>query len=540
MDTKLSYLFERLPQLHQYAIYMKGRAFLGPLALALSCAIGLYIGTKMNDVSTGITSGMGRYGKLNQLMSIINRDYVDEVDADSLLDATIDEMLHRLDPHSSYITKSEIQEVNENMQGNFQGIGVEFRIIKDTLVVISAVEGGPSERAGIKGGDRMILVEDSLIAGVGMTNSKIIGMLRGEKGTRVRVGMYRPTSKEHYETEIVRDDIPIYSVDVHYMMDDTTGFIKVNRFAESTYSEFRAALTDLLDHGMKKLVLDLRDNPGGYLHTANQMASDLLPDGALIVYTEGRNREKEYHYAKGGGLFESGSLDILINEGSASASEIIAGAVQDNDRGRILGRRSFGKGLVQEQWTLKDGSAIRLTVARYFTPSGRCIQKPYQEGYEEYYLESYHRWDNGEMWTEDSTAFPDSLKFETLNGRTVYGGGGISPDLFIPVDTSGRSSTYYRLVNRAYLAEWSFDFSDEKRTHFDSLSFNSFAEDANIEGLKKNFDENLRSEGFTDLGSRGYDLAYARFRALVARNFWGDKGFYPIIHEIDQAVQATK
>jgi carboxyl-terminal processing protease len=366
-------------------------------------------------------------------------------------------------------------------------------------------------------------------------------MLRGEKGSEVEVEVFRKLTGEVFKTRITRDDIPIYSVDVHYMIDDTTGYIKVNRFAETTYLEFRKSLKALIDLGMSKLVIDLRDNPGGYLHTANEMVDDLLEKDALIVYTEGRNREREYHFAKNGGLFESGELVILINEGSASASEIIAGAVQDNDRGLIVGRRSFGKGLVQEQWTLKDGSAIRLTVARYFTPSGRCIQKSYDNGYEDYYMESYHRWDNGEMWSIDSTEIADSLKYTTVNGRTVYGGGGITPDLFVPIDTLGRTGKYYRLVNRAYLNNWAFDFADRNRTALNEMSFQEFKDASDPLGINAFLSGVLQQEDISDLGDKGDILVQFRFKALVASYIWGDAGFYPIIHEIDDVVSvATK
>jgi carboxyl-terminal processing protease len=512
-----------------------------PLVLAATLIIGIYMGGKLEFNQRpipGFSSNPKQAQKINQLINYINRDYVEEVNADSLLDETINEFLHKLDPHSSYISTSEIKSVEESMQGNFEGIGVEFNILNDTLIVVSAIAGGPSELLGIQSGDRIIEVEGESIAGIGVTNDQVIKLLRGEKGSVVSVGILRPGNSELLNFEITRNEIPIHSLDVAYLIDTDIAYIKLNRFAETTYDEFHDALKDLKEQGAKKLILDLRGNPGGYLHVANAIADDLLSDGELIVFTEGRNREKNYTYATEKGIFEEGQVVVLIDEGSASASEIIAGAIQDNDRGWIAGRRSFGKGLVQEQWELSDGSAVRLTVARYYTPSGRCIQKSYENGYDEYMMESYHRFDNGEL-TSDTAIIADSLIYFTKNGREVYGGGGILPDFTIPIDTSLSGTGYYRIVNMGELTEFALREADRIRNKKPSEV--EFVENFRLtEDAWKRFKNHILKndvEWTKTLNPSAKEMLENRLIALIARQLYGDNAFYRIYNRRDEMLK---
>ena len=512
-----------------------------PLILAATLIIGIYMGGKLEFNQRpipGFSSNPKQAQKINQLINYINRDYVEEVNTDSLLDETINEFLHKLDPHSSYISTSDIKSVEESMQGNFEGIGVEFNILNDTLIVVSAIAGGPSELLGIQSGDRIIAVEGESIAGVGISNDEVIKMLRGEKGSDVSVAIFRPGHGEILHFDITRNEIPIHSLDVAYRIDSTIGYIKLNRFAETTYDEFHESLTTLAHQGAESLILDLRGNPGGYLHIANAIADEFLSDGKLIVFTEGRNRDKKYTYASEKGIFEKGNVVILIDEGSASASEIIAGAIQDNDRGWIVGRRSFGKGLVQEQWELSDGSAVRLTVARYYTPSGRCIQKSYENGYEEYMMESYHRFENGEL-TSDTTVIADSLIYYTKNGRVVYGGGGILPDFTTPIDTSLSGTGYYRIVNGGKLTEFAFREADRLRKDkpldvdfVDSFQMSNEAWTRFENHMKEN-----NMEWPEAMSDEAVNMLENRIIALIARQLYGDEAFYRIYNRHDKMLK---
>ena len=508
-----------------------------PLVLAATLIIGIYMGGKLEFNERplpGFSNNPKQAQKINQLINYINRDYVEEVNTDSLLDITINDFLHELDPHSSYISTAQIQSVEESMQGNFEGIGVEFNILKDTLVVVSAISGGPSERLGIQSGDRIVEVEGESIAGIGITNDRVIKMLRGEKGSVVSIKIFRPGNSDLLDFEITRNEIPIHSLDVAYLIDSATAYIKLNRFAETTYDEFHNALDELIRRGAEKLILDLRGNPGGYLHVANAIADEMLSDGELIVFTEGRNRKKSYTYATEKGIFESGKLVVLIDEGSASASEIIAGAIQDNDRGWIVGRRSFGKGLVQEQMELNDGSAVRLTVARYYTPSGRCIQKSYENGYEEYMMESYHRFENGEL-TSDTSVIADTLNYYTKGGRTVYGGGGILPDFTIPIDTSLSGTGYYTIVNQGEITVFALNEADRLRKNkMDETDFiNSYTIS---EKTWRRFNAHLENEGVSwpaEMSEETKSWIENRLKALIARQLYGDEAFYRVYNRKD-------
>src|SRR5665647_19009 len=359
-------------------------------------------------------------------------------------------MLKKLDPHSVYIPAKDLARSNEPLQGNFEGIGISFSMLTDTILVISTIPGGPSEKLGLLPGDKILYVNDSLVAGKHIPDERIMGMLKGQRGTLVKIKILRSGQKELLPFEITRDKIPIYSVDVDYMVNDTTGYIRINTFAMTTYDEFMKGLRELKEKGMTRLILDLRGNSGGIMEAAIQIANQFLKEGQLIVYTKGRAQPRSEARATGKGEFETGDLVVLIDEWSASASEILAGALQDNDRGTIIGRRSFGKGLVQEPISFSDGSGMRLTIARYYTPTGRSIQKPYKDGFEKYFNDFNQRYIRGEFEVSDSIHFPDSLKFTTPGGRIVYGGGGIMPDKFVPADTTGLSPYFLKIRSLIY------------------------------------------------------------------------------------------
>ena len=513
--------------------------FLRPIYYSLVLVLGVYIGSRISFSSSGpvISFSPGSMAKFEQLLRYIQRDYVDVVNTDSLLDNTIQEMLNKLDPHSTYINPKDIPAITENMQGNFDGIGVEFSIQMDTVVVVSAISGGPSEAQGIRAGDRIVAIEGESIAGIGLKNEEVIRTLRGERGTKVKVTIFRPQEKRTWDVTITRGKIPIYSVDAAYMIREEIGYIRVNRFAETTYEEFQSAMKDLLGQGMQSLILDLRGNPGGYLTMATDMADDFLADKQLIVYTEGRKRDKKHFYATEKGLFQSGKLVILIDEGSASASEIVAGAIQDNDRGTIIGRRSFGKGLVQEQWMLKDGSALRLTVARYYTPTGRCIQRTYANGNEEYYNYGYGFHDS------TSTIESDSTEYVTPGGKIVYGGGGIMPDIEIPYEHRSRSDAYYAVVTSNVLQDFSFVYADKHRAILKGENGMEEWIGNNItqSQVYQAFNEYYRKEKkeLLSLSADERNWITHRIIAFIARNIWGNVGYYVAMNEHDRMIEAA-
>ena len=478
------------------------------------------------------------FPKVTELLSYVGFNYVDAIDLDSLQEEVISRTLESLDPHSSYIPIADLQEVNESMQGNFEGIGVEFQIIKDTILVVSPISGGPSEQQGILAGDKIILVDTINVAGVGFTNKDVLKTLKGKKGTKVSLYIKRKNINRLLEFNIIRDRIPITSVDVSYMVNQDIGYIKVNRFSGTTDKEFVSALSRLKRSGMNKLILDLRSNPGGYLSAAINMVDEFLPNGKLIVYTEGSARRRQVYESTYQGQFQKESIVVLVDEGSASASEIVAGAIQDHDRGFVVGRRTFGKGLVQEQSQLSDGSAFRLTTARYYTPSGRSIQKPYSDDAGEYNQEASERYYSGELYHEDSVKVSDSIRYYTGNGRVVYGGGGIYPDYFIPMDSTGRTDWLYDLLadNRintfafAYVEAHEDDLNKYQNTsefqeefEINERVFNDFVDAAKAKGVQGSASEIENSKLWVK----------KRIKASVARKLWGDEGFYRAINEND-------
>ena len=469
--------------------------------------------------------------------------YVDETDENKLVESTIMGMLKELDPHSTYSNAEEVKKMNEPLQGNFDGIGIQFNMMEDTLLVIQPVSGGPSEKVGIRAGDRIVYVNDTLIAGVKMSTEDIMRRLKGPKGTKVNLQIVRRGVDELLPFVVVRDKIPVHSLDASYMITPQIGYIKINRFGATTHEEFMNALASLKGQGMKDLILDLQGNGGGYLNAAIDIANEFLGQGELIVYTEGRRNPRHEFVAKGDGKHQHGKLVVLVDEFSASASEIVSGAVQDWDRGAVVGRRTFGKGLVQRPVELPDGSMIRLTVARYYTPAGRCIQKPY-ESVEKYNADLIERYNRGEMMSADSIHFPDSLKCKTLKeGRTVYGGGGIMPDYFIPVDTTLFTPYHRQLINKNVIQKVHFQLIDTYREKWkkDYQDYALFCKKFNLsDSMMKQLIAEGKKEGVTfheEQYKKSEPLIKLQLKALIARDLWDMNEYYHTINAINESVK---
>lgn len=516
-----------------------------PLLFAIVMALGMFIGSKLNTVSPNPSKIVLRNsgGKIEQLIKLVERRYVDTVDVPMITEQTLQALLQQLDPYSSYIPAAHYEEVNQPLEGNFEGVGIEFYTLNDTLLVVSPISGGPSEQVGIRGGDKIVTVDGETIAGVAMSNDQIIKLLRGSKGSKVQVSVKRNGQPELLDFTITRDKIPIYSVDIAYRPAPTTAFVKVNKFSATTAEEFREAYMRLAKAGpIDKLILDLRGNPGGYLDAAIKLADEFLEDGLLITYTEGRNQPRRDFNASGRGLFEQGELIILIDEGSASASEIVSGAIQDWDRGIILGRRSFGKGLVQEQFEMRDGSAVRLTVSRYYTPVGRSIQKPYEGGKRQ--DDFMDRLRAGELFSADSIKMNESLSYQTPGGRLVYGGGGIMPDLFIPADSNLFSAFFNVLNNSGTLIQFCYAYADAHRV--DLQKFGSAAQFVRKFKVNEEVLEALmafaKKEGMEPENSdwkQDAKIIQLYLKANIGRQVHGNEGFYPVVHQRDRTFQAA-
>ncbi|MFN7115620.1 MAG: S41 family peptidase [Saprospiraceae bacterium] len=516
-----------------------------PLLFALVLVAGMLIGMRLqSETPTVVIDAQGNNtpegGKLEEILRYIDAKYVDNVSRDKLVDDAIHDILKQLDPHSNYIPSEHLQEVNEQLEGNFDGIGVEFLILEDTVVVVAPLAGGPAEEAGILASDKIIYVEDSLIAGVGTTSTGIMDLLRGERGSKVKISVLRGNEPKLRQFTLTRDEIPMHSIDVAYMLDNKTGYIKINRFSATTYEEFMKSLEKLVEkQGMKDLVIDLRQNPGGYLQQATNILSQLFKDkGKLLVYTEGRSVHRSDYESTGRTFYNIKNIAVLIDEGSASASEIMAGALQDHDRAYIIGRRSFGKGLVQEQYDLRDGSALRLTVARYFTPSGRSIQKSYTNK-DEYDNDVWDRLESGELSSEERMNVADTTKYYTSSGRVVYGGGGIMPDVFVPIDTVVLNEYYAEL--RQHVPQFAYRYTTNNRSKFEYSS---------LEQFKRNFsvtDQMLNA--FMDYAASQKvqkdpkQLAAIKpelklyMKARFARQLFDDESFYKIWNEQDPVVR---
>ena len=517
-----------------------------PLILSIVLVIGISLGYFLNQRINGKSISLNHNAssttdKISSLLDYIEYQYVDTINKEDLVEKTVTSMLQSLDPHSSYIAAKEFESVNEPLEGNFDGIGVEFNIIKDTIRVIATIEGGPSEKIGVRAGDKIIKVDGKKVAGIKITNKQVFEKLREKGGTNAVVTVSRTSIMKPLDFKIVRGDIPLYSLDAAYMIDETIGYMKISKFAATTYDEYLKAFNQLSKLGMKKMILDLRGNPGGYLNAAVDISDEFLTNGLQIVYTQGKSNPKKIYKATERGSFEKNPLVVLIDEGSASASEIVAGAIQDNDRGTIVGRRSFGKGLVQDQMQLPDGSAIRLTIARYYTPTGRCIQKPYTDDKTSYYSEEYDRYEHGELLHEDSIKLDKTHKYMTPEGKVVYGGGGIMPDVFVPLDTAKSNTFINQIFYTGIINAFAFEYADKNRIHIKSYqTAKNYAEHFEINQaiidefydyvVKQNVVKVPKEKTKTNEALKPY------LQAFIGRNVFDKDAYYPIINKKDKCI----
>jgi len=521
------------------------KVILTPIVLAAVLILGFFMGqffTKRTIQKTELLStiGINNSNKIFTILDLIKENYVDSVSENDLIELTIPNILKQLDPHSVYIPATFMQAAQEPLEGKFEGIGVQFNMQNDTIVVVQTISGGPSEKVGILAGDRIVTINDSLFAGVKASNEKIMKNLKGKKGTKVFVGIQRKGFKDLITFEITRDEIPLYSVDVTYMIDNEIGYVKVSKFAGTTYDEFKEAIDKLKSQGMKKIILDLRGNSGGYMTSATGMVDEFLSEGKMIVYTEGRARPRFEYKSTSQQKLKNIEAVVLIDAWSASASEIVAGALQDNDRATIVGQRSFGKGLVQESMGFPDGSGLRITTARYYTPTGRSIQKPYGEN-TDYDHELADRYMNGEFMHVDSSQFKDSLKFVTPGGKTVYGGGGIMPDIFVPRDTLGYSNYFSKLVSKGIVYRYAFIYTDKNREILNKFKtakeINNYLNKANLLPLLVAYAEKNGVQNNPKELAISKQIIITQLKAYIARNIIDNDGFYPIINEIDNTLQ---
>ncbi len=508
-----------------------------PLAIAVALVAGMWIGKSFFNNSARWNSR----SKLDTILEIIDRSYVDDVDPDSLLEASFAGLLSHLDPHSVYIPAADLQNVNEELSGSFSGIGISFNLLNDSINVLEVISGGPSEKAGLLAGDKIVSINDTIVAGQKWSDVKVRSSLRGPKGSVVKLGIKRHTSKKILPFEVVRGDIPVTSIDAAYMIAPKTGYVKINKFGSNTYSEFLTSVVNLMADGAEKFVIDLRGNGGGFMEPAVLMANEFLPAGSPIVSMRGKTSPDDSPtYSDGSGSLLNTELVVLIDEVSASASEIFAGAIQDNDRGLVIGRRSFGKGLVQNQIELPDSSALRLTIARYYTPSGRCIQKAYAPG-TDYDRDIINRYEHGEFYSADSIKLDKSLAFETMHGRTVYGGGGIMPDIFVPNDTAGITSYYLNVVNAGLIQKYTFDYTDRNRDRLEKSGdvaalLRMLPDD---DTLLQDFVSYSQKAG---VAPRWYyinisrDLLVNQLKAMIVRNVLGVEGYFKVFNELDPTV----
>ncbi|MCM1029308.1 MAG: S41 family peptidase [Alloprevotella sp.] len=512
-----------------------------PIAIAVSLAAGLWLGLKLPRNAGA--DGSASQSKIASMMDIIKAVYVDEIDTDSLLEEAMPDIIAKLDPHSVYIPAADLQTVNDELEGSFSGIGVAFTMLSDTITINEIVSGGPAERVGLMAGDRIVTIDDSVA--VGWEQNQVLKTLRGVKGSTVTLGVKRASAPgKLLPFTVTRDDIPVTSIDAQYIIAPGTGFIRVNKFGRTTYDEFFTALQLLSNAGARRFIIDLRGNSGGFLEVANMMANEFLPAGAGIVSMQGRDEEfNDRVYANGHGSFQDAELVVLLDEYSASSSEVFAGAIQDNDRGLVIGRRSFGKGLVQRQLPLPDSSALRITTARYYTPSGRCIQKSYKRGdAQTYEMDLYERMNHGETLSADSIHLDKSVTFLTTTGREVYGGGGIMPDIFVPVDTSGYSRYYFNVVNGGLMQKFAFTYSDAMRERLSDVALTEQLLERlpSDQDLLTAFVDYARREG--GVAPQWYyinisrDFIVRQLKALIARDIIGLNGYYEAINMSDPSV----
>lgn len=512
-----------------------------PLLFFITLAVGVLLGTMLDFAVPGnFSSANNPKNKLNKLIDFIESEYVDTVNTDSIVDLTVNNILEKLDPHSVYIAQEEMQEVSQSMKGDFVGIGINFYMVGDTIAVIKPVENGPSAKAGIKAGDRILFAGKSKLFGKNIHQDTLFSKLKGNIGSEVQLTVYRKTQDKKFNVTVKRDVVPIKSVDVALMLDKTTGYIKINRFAETTYDEFKKDLVVLKKQGAKTLIIDVRDNGGGYLEKAVKIADDFLKKDQLIVFTKNKKGRIDKTFATKEGIFETGEVFVLINENSASASEILAGALQDNDRATIVGRRSFGKGLVQREMDFGDGSAVRLTVARYFTPTGRSIQKSYKEGNEDYFKEFGHRFETGELYSKDSIKVADTIKFKTPKGKIVYGGGGIVPDVFVPLEVEhGQESVAY-IMQSPMVGNFVFEQLDQNRSAFQGFTFDQFlAKMKKTDLYFNNFRTYLKKNAIDLSLDKNKELVKRYITAEFAGQLFGEQKYFEIILKEDVMIKAV-
>jgi carboxyl-terminal processing protease len=521
---------------------MKKRINYFPIYLFATLAFGVALGTMLNFPVANFSSAKNPTNKLNRLINLIDTEYVDSVNTDSIVDLAVNDILAQLDPHSVYIAKEELEDITESMKGDFVGIGINFYMHRDTLSVINVVENGPSEKAGLQSGDKILFADKTKLFGRKLPTDSLFSKLKGDIGSEVELTIFRKMQNKKLKLTVTRDVVPLKSVDVGLMVNKKVGYIKVNRFSETTFDEFHKELQGLKKQNAQTIVVDLRNNGGGYLEKAVEIADEFLPEGKLIVFTKNRNGRTDKTFATQKGDFEKGKLVVLINENSASASEILAGAIQDNDRGIIMGRRSFGKGLVQREMNFGDGSAVRLTVARYYTPTGRSIQKSYQKGNKEYNNEFEERFESGELYSKDSIKIADTIQFKTPKGKIVYGGGGIVPDIFIPLQVELGDEGIAYFMQSPYVGNFVFEQLDKNRKQYKGLTFEDFiAKDLYSEEYFKAFKKQFSQNEFKDLGlvekfNQNKKLIQRYIAAEFAQQLFGSKYYYEVILPYDAMI----
>lgn len=511
-----------------------------PVIIGVSVVAGIFIG----DIFSGKNYLADSDRKLNTILNLIQQEYVDTVDIDELVENSIPKILTNLDPHSMYISAKELSSVNDELEGNFSGIGISFMVMSDTIRIIEVISGGPSEKVGLLPGDRIVAINDTSC--IGIKDEDVKKQLRGIKDTKVKLGIKRSTSKKILNFTVTRGDIPVSTIDAAYMIDKITGYVKLNKFGKKAYQEFLTEMLMLRSQGAERFIIDLRGNGGGLMQPALLIANEFLPENNLIVFTKGREKKNdEQIWSDGMGSFKDEELVVLIDEYTASSSEILAGAIQDNDRGLIIGRRSFGKGLIQQQIPLPDSSAIRLTIARYYTPSGRCIQKDFKRGDEnQYSLEVYDRYNHGEIFSKDSIKVNEDNEYYTVSGRKVYGGGGIIPDIFVPSDTAGISQYYINVANAGLLQKFAYQYTDinrealSKMSDYTELLRRLPSNDALLwDFVSFAVDNGVAARWYYINQSR--DLILTRLKALIARDVFGNEAFYPIYNSKDNNIDAA-
>jgi carboxyl-terminal processing protease len=520
---------------------MKSKEKYLPILLFSCVAMGIVIGGMINFPKRTLSKQNARKAKIEKLIDFINDEYVDDVDSDSIVDMTVNSILQNLDPHSIYLPPNEQSSEAEIMKGDFVGVGINFYMYNDTLAVVKPIENGPAAKAGILSGDRILYAGKNKLFGRKLPTDSLYNKLKGEEGSTVKLTIYRKSINKKLTVNVTREVVPIKSVDTHLMLNKTTGYIKINRFAENTYDEFRLGLEQLKKKGMTTLIIDVRDNGGGYLEKAVEIADEFLKDKELVVFTKNRKGTVDKTFATAEGIFETGKVFVLIDENSASASEILAGALQDNDRGTIVGRRSFGKGLVQREMDFDDGSAVRLTISRYYTPSGRSIQKPYTKGGGEAYSHDFEaRFESGELYEKDKIKIADSLKFRTKKGRIVYGGGGIVPDIFVPLEVKKGEESLAYILNSGLVGHFVFEQLDKNRNSYKGLKFQEFL-------AKMQTDDHYVEKFESYLKEAGLEMKLANNKALVkkyitaeyARQLFGESQYYRVILKDDAMLKAV-